>query len=448
MAKLCISPQVSLADEPISVQLFREPSDENEVSAIRLKLNLTNHSGINFQSVTDYKVNSGADAEVILDLDRDLPNLDDANLIGIFNEEGPFPMYPFWSLTAQPDSMPRFVSNDARKHFDCHILAFDANDENKLLGEANCQRLLMAPGVRRIPIAEDICNGTLFLPPQKEYGDGPYPLVIRLYGGIQKGNVIEDQSAVIAARAGVASFSMGFFGINSLPKSYLGRPLDLDYFDNSLEYLFTLPEVRRDRGALVVGSSKGGEIAMLLSAFLPDKISAVISINGNQWVLMNDVTYKGQTVLKGYFLGDMAQVMSNVKHVKGNIINVLQLNDLLEFEGHHSTIPINLNKDAKFMFIASGDDQNYDMKRNQKYTRANICEWGMEERSIFLDYPRMGHLLGLPYDPPMTLFEHPVFPKGSVVEMGGSADPLGHSIDQGKAWAEIVQFVRGWCCKC
>ena len=101
--------------------------------------------------------------------------------------------------------------------------AFDV-DGNKLLGVTEFSRLFMAPGVRRIPIAEgeDSCNGTLFLPPPEEYGQGPYPLVIRLYGGIQKGNVIEDQSAVLAARAGVASFSMGYFGINNLPKSYIG----------------------------------------------------------------------------------------------------------------------------------------------------------------------------------------------------------------------------------
>ena len=96
-----------------------------------------------------------------------------------------------------------------------------SEDKGELLAEAKCQRLFMAPGVRRIPIAEsDFCNGTLFLPPDN--GDGPYPLVVRLYGGIQKGNVFEDQSALLAARSGVACFSMAYFGVNGLPKSYLG----------------------------------------------------------------------------------------------------------------------------------------------------------------------------------------------------------------------------------
>ena len=83
--------------------------------------------------------------------------------------------------------------------------------------------MVMAKGVRRIPIAQgNVCNGTLFLPPEESFGSGPYPLAVRLYGGIQKGKVLEDQSALIAARTGVACFSMAYFGVNNLPKSYLG----------------------------------------------------------------------------------------------------------------------------------------------------------------------------------------------------------------------------------
>ena len=83
--------------------------------------------------------------------------------------------------------------------------------------------MMMAEGVRRVPIAQgNVCNGTLFLPSKEIFGRGPYPLAVRLYGGIQKGRVLEDQSALIAARTGVACFSMAYFGVNNLPKSYLG----------------------------------------------------------------------------------------------------------------------------------------------------------------------------------------------------------------------------------
>ncbi len=57
--------------------------------------------------------------------------------------------------------------------------------------------------------------GTLYMPP----GPGPHPAVINIYGGIHKGNVIEDKSAVFASR-GFASLALAFFGVPGLPKSY------------------------------------------------------------------------------------------------------------------------------------------------------------------------------------------------------------------------------------
>ena len=68
--------------------------------------------------------------------------------------------------------------------------------------------------------------------------------------------------------------------------------------------------------------------------------------------------------------------------------------------------------------------------KQQKYARHLAKSWGMEDRCTFLNCQKMGHLAGLPYDPPMTLFEHPVFPKGTLVQMGGDGDHLGHVTDQ------------------
>ena len=66
----------------------------------------------------------------------------------------------------------------------------------------------------------------------------------------------------------------------------------------------------------------------------------------------------------------------------------------------------------------------------------------MEDRCAFLDCQKMSHLAGLPYDPPMTVFEHPVFPKGTLVQMGGDGDHLGHVTDQAKVWKEMLKFVN------
>jgi len=53
------------------------------------------------------------------------------------------------------------------------------------------------------------------LPP----GPGPFPSLIKIYGGIHRGQVIEDKAALFASR-GFASLALAFFGVKDLPISY------------------------------------------------------------------------------------------------------------------------------------------------------------------------------------------------------------------------------------
>ena len=75
----------------------------------------------------------------------------------------------------------------------------------------------MSPRVTRQPVQFGRIQGTLFLP---ETGLAN-PCVVSLYGGINKGRVIEERSALFASR-GFASLALAFFGpFEGLPKDYL-----------------------------------------------------------------------------------------------------------------------------------------------------------------------------------------------------------------------------------
>ena len=74
----------------------------------------------------------------------------------------------------------------------------------------------MGPGVTRIPVnCSSRVKGTLFLPA----GDGPFPAVISMYGGMLKGQVVEERSALLASR-GFACLALAYFGVEGLPKNY------------------------------------------------------------------------------------------------------------------------------------------------------------------------------------------------------------------------------------
>ena len=79
--------------------------------------------------------------------------------------------------------------------------------------------------------------------------------------------------------------------------------------------------------------------------------------------------------------------------------------------------------------------------KQQKYARHLAKTWGMEDRCAFLDFKKMGHLPGLPFNPSRTVVEHPLYPKGTSVEMGGN-DQLGHVTDQVRLWREMLKFIN------
>ena len=58
-----------------------------------------------------------------------------------------------------------------------------------------------------------------------------------------------------------------------------------------------------------------------------------------------------------------------------------------------------------------------------------------------------GHLIDLPFCPPITLTKHPLFPKKMVLQCGGE-DTIKHGKAQENIWMEILTFfetsLRTW----
>jgi dienelactone hydrolase len=148
------------------------------------------------------------------------------------------------------------------------IIQVSVELEGAVVAATTVERQLLGTGCRAIPVKEDGLSGTLFQPA----GDGPFPTVLVL-GGSSGGQVFSGQCAALLAGHGYASLALGFFGAEGLPQDLIGIPLE--YFARAMRWLQARPFARAG-GTAVVGRSRGGELALLLAATLPE-VRAVVA---------------------------------------------------------------------------------------------------------------------------------------------------------------------------
>ena len=78
------------------------------------------------------------------------------------------------------------------------------------------------------------------------------------------------------------------------------QALDLDYFEEAVDYMLNLEYVDKEHGVALSGLSKAGEIVLSMAAFLPcEKLSGVIAMNSVMNCFGQGVMYKGKQVISG-----------------------------------------------------------------------------------------------------------------------------------------------------
>ena len=197
-AKLDIVPKKSLVDERLSKTVVSELKPAQNV---KLKLSVTNNVNLKYASSFQFQ----ADDDGVIDLSKVVPMCQ--------SYHDPDPMAIYWLMKPQKGSDKRFWPLKVNNGLECKYEVISETDD--VIAKETIFKDYMGEGVQRIEVRDGNIVGTLFLPP----GPGPHPCVIKLYGGIHKGNVIEDKSAMFASR-GIASLALAFFGVPGLPKTY------------------------------------------------------------------------------------------------------------------------------------------------------------------------------------------------------------------------------------
>ena len=174
------------------------------------------------------------------------------------------PMGLFWSMELVEQRRPDDPIRDITKPIAVRLeaRALDGNGA----AETEIRRRLAAPGVTDRQLRESGKVGRLFLPP----GDGPHPAMIVLSGS--SGGINLPVSALLASH-GYAALALGYFAMEGLPPTLDAIPLE--YFGEAIAWLRRQAEVRDDAVG-VTGTSRGGELALLLGATFPE-IRAVVA---------------------------------------------------------------------------------------------------------------------------------------------------------------------------
>jgi dienelactone hydrolase len=146
---------------------------------------------------------------------------------------------------------------------------FTAEVDGRAVATQTILRRALAEDVRVVPVRERGLVGTAYFPP----GAGPHPAMIVLPGS-QGGIPGPGAHAGGLASRGYVVFALGYFNVEGLPP--LLQNIPLEYFATAVEWLKSQPSVAPGRIG-VLGTSRGGELALLLGATFPSAFRVVVA---------------------------------------------------------------------------------------------------------------------------------------------------------------------------
>lgn len=322
------------------------------------------------------------------------------------------PMGLFWSMLPE-----KRHSKILKKTADSPVqVEISAVSQGQVLASEINYREFMPEGMKRIPVTEGRLRGVLFVPP----GKGPFPGIIDLY--TFGGSLTEPRASLLSSR-GYAVLALAYIGYQGLPK--FPKHLDLEYFEEAVEYLRSRSEVSGP-GIGVISISHSGALALSMASFLKG-ISAVVTINACSGNTVINLRYKD------LLIPALPNKLWRLRLTRSLLLNVRDVTP--DSEKHPaSLIPIE-RADCHFLLAASEADLNW---RSAFYARqaADILKrHGKDTYSLAL-YSKAGHFLETPYSPFAPSCFHGAV--GMAVAFGGEAKA--HAEAQTDLWERVQSF--------
>lgn len=259
---LDISPDMALLDEPVRIRVTAlAPGQRVELTATANWLD-----GSTWSASATFRADGGG----VVDLDRDAPESGDytgVDGMGLIVAMRPSSSAPGPTATAPTDPAPTTTASAEPGGPAAGGLTLASEYPIRIAvtngPAAEIRRVALAPGVtyQELTVAEHGVAGVLFTP--AEAAGAGVLLIGGSEGGVSSGGL--GMGLMLAAR-GYPALALGYFNLPDRPSQL--RDISVEYFANAAT---KLPGPVR-----VVGSSRGSEAAMLLSALYPQLVAGTV----------------------------------------------------------------------------------------------------------------------------------------------------------------------------
>lgn len=237
-------------------------------------------------------------------------------------------------------------------------------------------RNLLTNEIESTDLREGGLYGTFFRPMRR----GPVPGVLVL-GGPEGGLApYVMREAALLARHGYAALALAYFYFGSLP--YRLARIPLEYFGSAIGWLKRRPEVRGGRLG-VIGTSRGGELALLLGAHYPE-VEAVVSYVGSGFVFPSPEGSEPAWTFRGKPLPSIP-----------NPFDILQAKPE---QIDRAQIPVE-RTNGPVLLISGDKDRIWPSTQLSQVAMGRLQRHGRPYQDEFLHYPEAGHGIQPPYQP-------------------------------------------------
>jgi dienelactone hydrolase len=342
----------------------------------------------------------------------------------------------FWSMERQEDE----TGSPSVPLTGAFAVTITAGSHDGTRAETTLDRRLASEGVTSRSVREDGVVGTLFTPASP----GPHPAVIVLAGS--SGGVWLSLAALLASR-GYAALALGYFRMPGLARGLVNIPIE--YFETAITWLHEHVQLR-DGFVAVIGRARGGELALLLGASIPE-ISAVVAYVPSG-VMFGPIgpaepgddrpaaawTHRGRP-LPHIGQNNRSVDWSGIDWTRSPIVETPAYLTMLRDRNavERSSIPVERTKGPVLLISGKADDHWPSFELAQiAYHRLQ----GSRHPYPFahLSYDGAGHGISFPYTPTTsTSYVHPI--DGRTYSLGGDPAMTAHA--NADSWAKVLAFL-------